>query len=116
MKTSRRHIIKQSSLGALGIYLNQNQIWATTEKWAAKDRLCVALVGYYTSEILAHALQQTKNCYSAGIVTGTPPKATLWQQQYKITEQNCYTYETFDLITKNSRYRCRLYSHAQSHA
>ena len=41
-----------------------------------KERLGIALVGlgYYSNDLLAPALQQTKNCYLAGIVSGTPSK------------------------------------------
>jgi predicted dehydrogenase len=46
-----------------------------------KDRLGIALVGlgYYSTDLLAPALQQTKHCYLAGIVTGTPSKAETWK-------------------------------------
>lgn len=48
-------------------------------------KLGIALVGlgYYSTNLLAPALQQTQNCRLAGIVTGTPSKATEWMQKYK---------------------------------
>ncbi len=68
-----------------------------------KTRLGVAQVGlgYYSKYLLAPALQQTKNCYLAGIVTGTPEKATTWKQQYNIPDKNIYNYQTFDQIANN---------------
>lgn len=68
-----------------------------------KDRLGVALVGlgYYSTDLLAPALQQTKNCYLAGIVTGTPAKAEQWTKKYSIPEKNVYNYQNFDQIANN---------------
>jgi glucose-fructose oxidoreductase len=63
----------------------------------------VALVGlgYYSTDLLAPALQQTKNCYLAGIVTGTPSKAENWKTKYNIPEKNIYNYQNFDQIANN---------------
>jgi predicted dehydrogenase len=66
-------------------------------------KLGVALVGLgsYSTWQLAPALQQTSKCYLAGIVTGTPEKSSKWKKQYTISDQNSYTYETFDRIADN---------------
>jgi glucose-fructose oxidoreductase len=68
-----------------------------------KRGLGVALVGlgYYSTDLLAPALQQTQNCYLAGIVTGTPAKAEAWKQQYNIPNKNIYNYSNFDQIANN---------------
>ena len=68
-----------------------------------KDRLGVALVGlgYYSTDLLAPALQKTKNCYLAGIVTGSPDKAEAWKKKYNIPDKNIYNYSTFDQIANN---------------
>jgi glucose-fructose oxidoreductase len=68
-----------------------------------KERLGVALVGlgYYSTDLLAPALQKTKNCYLAGIVTGTPAKAEAWKTKFNIPEKNIYNYENFDSIKDN---------------
>jgi len=68
-----------------------------------KKRLGVALVGlgYYSTDLLAPALQLTKNCYLAGIVTGTPAKAEKWKQEFRIPEKNIYNYENFNSISNN---------------
>ena len=70
---------------------------------SAKGKLGVALVGlgYYSTDLLAPALQKTKNCYLAGIVTGTPEKAEKWKKQYNIPDKNIYSYQTFDQIANN---------------
>jgi len=68
-----------------------------------KKKLGVALVGlgYYSTDLLAPALQLTQQCYLAGIVTGTPAKAEQWKKQYAIPDKNIYTYSTFDSIANN---------------
>jgi glucose-fructose oxidoreductase len=68
-----------------------------------KSRLGVALVGlgYYSTDLLAPALQLTKNCYLAGIVTGTPAKAEKWKKQYNIPDKNIYNYESIDTVANN---------------
>lgn len=65
--------------------------------------LGIALVGLgkYATGQLAPALQQTRLCALAGIVTGTPDKARRWQQQYSLPKENIYSYETFDEIAHN---------------
>lgn len=68
-----------------------------------KDKLGIALVGlgYYSTDLLAPALQLTKNCYLAGIVTGSPEKAEKWKQKHNIPDKNIYNYQNFDQIANN---------------
>src|SRR5690606_6243550 len=68
-----------------------------------KDRLGVALVGlgYYSTDLLAPALQQTRHCYLAGIVTRTPSKAEAWKKKYNIPDKNIYDYDNFDQVANN---------------
>ena len=77
--TSRRDVIKTLALGTGGLILSP-QILRSTNIYK-KERLGIALVGlgYYSTDLLAPALQQTKNCYLAGIVTGTASKAEAWK-------------------------------------
>ncbi len=76
---------------------------AANPKRGASKKLGVALVGLgsYAKNQLAVALTQTNNCYLAGIVTGTPAKATEWQQKYALPDKNIYNYENFDRIADN---------------
>ena len=68
-----------------------------------KKKLGVALVGlgYYSTDLLAPALQLTQHCSLVGIVTGTPAKAEKWKQQYTLQDKNIYNYENFDSIANN---------------
>ena len=97
---SRRNALKTIALGSTALLFKPGIILAGNRK---KEKLGVALVGlgYYSTDLLAPALQQTKNCYLAGIVTGTPSKATAWKEKYKIPEKNIYNYDNFDSIANN---------------
>jgi predicted dehydrogenase len=68
-----------------------------------QKKLGIALVGLgsYAGGQLAPALQETKNCYLAGIVTGTPAKAETWKTKYNIPSDNIYNYQNFDRIKDN---------------
>ena len=99
--TSRRDLIKTLALGTGGLMLSP-AIMRSANLYK-KDRLGIALVGlgYYSTDLLAPALQQTKHCYLAGIVTGTPSKAETWKARHKIPDKNIYNYQTFDQIANN---------------
>ncbi len=66
-------------------------------------KLGVALLGlgYYARVELAAALQQTRLCRLAAIVTGTPSKAEQWQRRYDLPNSAVYNYENFDRIADN---------------
>jgi predicted dehydrogenase len=68
-----------------------------------KKGLGIALVGLgsYSGGQLAPALQETKHCYLAGIVTGTPSKEKSWADRYNIPAKNIYNYQNFDNIKNN---------------
>ena len=97
---SRRHFVRQLALGTGSTLL----LPAALADARAERKLGVALVGLgkYSTGQLAPALQQTKYCRLAGVVTGSPAKAKQWQQQYGIPAKNCYDYNNFDRITDNS--------------
>jgi len=98
---SRREVIRSLALGSGALVLSSGNIFSRDR--IKKDRLGVALIGlgYYSTDLLAPALQKTKNCYLAGIVTGTPAKAEKWKKQYNIPEKNIYNYSNFDQIANN---------------
>ena len=97
---SRRQAVKTIAAGSGILLLSPKSIFSSSRY---KDRLGVALVGlgYYSTDLLAPALQQTKHCYLAGIVTGTPAKAEAWKKKYNIPDKNIYNYQNFDSIANN---------------
>lgn len=98
---SRREVLKTLALGSGAMLFSPNVLLSTTRQ--KKERLGVALVGlgYYSTDLLSPALQLTKKCYLAGIVTGTPSKAEAWKKKYNIPEKNIYDYQNFDQIANN---------------
>jgi predicted dehydrogenase len=66
-------------------------------------KLGIALVGLgkYSELELAPALQETRFCRLAGIVTGSREKAERWKSKYHIEPNNVYDYSTFDSIRDN---------------
>ncbi len=99
---NRRKFIKNSATGVAGLTLSQ-YAFSQTLIQKKKDKLGVALVGlgYYSTDLLAPALQLTQKCSLTGIVTGTPAKAEKWKQQYNIPDKNIYNYQNFDSIANN---------------
>ena len=99
--SSRRDALKTLALGTGGILLSPHILRSAGHY--RKERLGIALVGlgYYSTDLLAPALQQTKNCWLAGIVTGTPAKAETWKVKYNIPDKNIYNYQNFDQIANN---------------
>lgn len=67
------------------------------------EKLGIALVGLgsYSNGQLAPALRDTKHCYLAGVVTGTPAKAERYKKEYGIPDENVYDYDNFDEIATN---------------
>jgi glucose-fructose oxidoreductase len=98
---SRRQVVKALSLGSAALLLSPSSLLSACRQ--QKRGLGVALVGlgYYSTDLLAPALQQTKHCYLAGIVTGSPSKAESWKRQYNIPDKNIYSYSNFDQIANN---------------
>ena len=102
MKQTRRKFLKNVGVGtaalSLPAFTGLSRSFGFQEK-----KLGVALVGLgsYSEYRLAPALQETKQCYLAGIVTGTPAKAEKWKKQYNLADKNIYNYETFDRIANN---------------
>lgn len=76
---------------------------AAEQAGSSGKRLGVALVGLgsYAIGELAPALQETKRCRLAGLVTGTPAKKEAYGKKYGIPDSHIYNYETFDRIADN---------------
>lgn len=96
----RRAFLKSTLAASSGMVMSH---YAMSNGVFQKKRLGVALVGlgYYSTDLLAPALQLTKNCYLAGIVTGTPSKAESWQKKFNIPDKNIYNYQTFGQVANN---------------
>lgn len=96
--SDRRTFVKQLVFGSILTFPGLNVLCGP-----AKTRLGVALVGLgdYSTHLLAPALERTRYCYLAGVVTGTPAKAERWSRQYGIPDKNIYDYTSFYRIADN---------------
>lgn len=99
---TRRRFLGQLAVGAAGLTLGP-RLWASTLVAKKKDKLGVALVGlgYYSTDLLAPALQLTEHCHLAGAVSGTPSKLKTWQEKHRLPEAALYDYTNFDSIANN---------------
>lgn len=97
----RRQFLKNSALLGSGLILQK--CFDAQGIQSQKRGIGVALVGLggYSTYQLAPALQMTRNCHLAGIVTGSPDKIPQWQQKYVIPEKNVYSYDTMHEIADN---------------
>ncbi len=102
MMINRKKFIGKTILGFSGIALSAHTFPHIIIPQERK-KIGVALVGlgYYSTDILAPALQKTQHCYLAGIVTGSPEKAEKWKKQYKIAEKNIYNYSNIHTVANN---------------
>jgi len=107
-RSSRRDFIRRVSLGGAAAVTAANfpgLLLAQTNPIAASAPrpLGVALLGLgtYSGGQLAPALQQTKLCRLAGVVSGHPEKIERWKKNYSLPDANCYNYENFDRIADN---------------
>ncbi len=66
-----------------------------------KNGVALLGLGYYSSDLLAPALQLTKHCYLAGIITGSPEKIPVWQKRYNIPDKHVYSYDNMDEIAND---------------
>jgi glucose-fructose oxidoreductase len=104
MKTARREFLRQLSLGGVTVAAGLNlPLFAQPNAPVPRKKLGVALLGLgrYSTGQLAPALQLTKNCRLAGVVSGHPEKLTKWAKDFSLPEENCYRYENFDRIAEN---------------
>ena len=101
MNNNRRKFIQKTGIIAASTAFAPNIVLPSSR--SQKKKLGVALVGlgYYSSKLLAPAMELTKNCELRGIVTGSPEKIPVWQEKYQIKDSNIYNYENFDAIANN---------------
>ena len=99
MSIKRRTFLGLGAAALAGLAL-PNVIIPNRQK---KTKIGVALLGLgsYSTYQLAPALQQTKHCHLAGIVTGSPEKIPSWQEKYGIDDSSVYSYDNMDRIADN---------------
>jgi predicted dehydrogenase len=98
----RRTFIKKSAVIAVATpFINTAVTRAFAQASSKKLSFALAGLGSLATNQIAPALQKTKHCRLAGIVTGTPAKAEKWKAQYHIPEKNIYNYDTMHRLADN---------------
>lgn len=108
-KNSRREFMRHMAAAGFGAFAASalpsfaRAVEPTAASEKSQKKIGVALLGLggYASGQLAPALQQTKLCRLAAVVTGTPSKGEKWQKRYDLPASAVYSYETFDRIADN---------------
>ena len=102
-KQSRRQFLRDVSIATAVVGTTGFPFISYGKSLSKQGKMGIALVGLgnYATNVLAPALQQTDNCYLAGIVTGTPSKEKIWSDKYNIPQKNIYNYQNFDTIADN---------------
>lgn len=102
LKISRRKFIRRTSAGIAGsLLLPDTKMFSAISPQSIKIGIALVGLGYYSTDVLAPALQETRVAYLAGIITGTPAKEKIWMEKYNIPKKNVYNYENFDEIASN---------------
>ncbi|MGA3284923.1 MAG: Gfo/Idh/MocA family oxidoreductase [Verrucomicrobiota bacterium] len=99
---TRREFIKTTALAAASVSFAG--ALASRARAAEPDRkigFALAGLGRLSTYQLAPALQKTKYCRLAGIVTGHPAKAEQWKTQYNIPDKNIYNYDNMEKMADN---------------
>ena len=118
--TSRRDFLRMTAIAAAGVPLARplipsiaHRATPTTSRQERKLGFALVGLGSLSTNQIAPALQKTKHCRLAGIVTGTPAKAEKWKAQYGIPDRSIYNYDTMAPDGRQSGHRRRLRRHAE---
>ena len=101
MEKQRRQFIQKAGVLAATTTLAPQILLPFSKKQNKKLGVALVGLGYYSTDLLAPALQRTKNCELKGIVTGSPEKIPIWKSKYGIEDKNIYNYQNFDDIANN---------------
>ncbi|GAA4276695.1 Gfo/Idh/MocA family protein [Aquimarina mytili] len=99
MGLNRRTFIKNTGLLLGYSMLPYSNLYSSTSQKPLG--VCLVGLGYYSTDLLAPALQLTKHCKLTGIVTGSPWKIPKWQKRYGILDKNVYNYQNMNRIADN---------------
>lgn len=101
MENHRRIFIRKMGIVATSVAIAPNITWSAQRSNSKKLGIALVGLGYYSTDLLAPALQLTGNCELRGIVTGSPEKIPVWKKKYNLKDSNIYNYQNFDSIANN---------------
>lgn len=103
-KVTRRGFVERVGLGisvAATLPSFASRLETGSQNYAGK-KLNVALCGLGRyANVLKQGLVESHYCHLAGVVTGTPAKASQWKKDYRLPDKNIYSYQNFDQIRNN---------------
>src|SRR6188472_2118712 len=94
--TSRRDFLRMTAIPSLA-----HRATPTTSRQERKLGFALVGLGSLSTNQIAPALQKTKNCRLAAIVTGTPAKAVAWKAKYNIPDGSIYNFDTMHRMADN---------------
>ena len=102
LPSTRRNFLKTAALAASSLPL-AGWLPKTARAAEGERKLGFALVGLgsLSTYQIAPALNNTKYCRLAGIITGTPAKAASWKAKYQLPDHCIYNYENMDRLADN---------------
>lgn len=98
---SRRRFLHTVGAASLGTLATPAFPYIRSQNQAKKLGVALVGLGYYSTDVLAPALQLTERCELRGIVTGSPEKVSVWQEKYGIADKNVYDYSNMDQVANN---------------
>jgi predicted dehydrogenase len=100
-QSNRRDFIKTSALAVSAPFWGGLLTGARAADADKKFGYALVGLGNLSTNQLAPALQKTKNCRLAAIVTGTPAKAEKWKAKYNLPDKCVYNYDTMEKMADN---------------
>ena len=93
----RRFLTRSAALAAMPLLSNVGY----TQSPGRKLGVALCGLGSLSTNQIAPALQKTRNCHLAGIITGTPSKAAEWQKKYGLADKSIYNYQNMAQMASN---------------
>ena len=99
-EVTRRSFLQHAGIGTAAIALPAFISNINRRQEGKKLNIAICGLGRYGT-YLAEGLEVAEHCRLAGIITGTPAKASAWKKKYNIPDSNIYNYQNFDNIAHN---------------
>jgi predicted dehydrogenase len=99
-KTRRSFLLAGTALVAAP-FLSTRVTRALAQASRPKLGFAICGLGGLSTHQIAPALQKTRFCRLAGVITDSPAKAADWQSRYGIPDRNVYAYDTMERMLDN---------------
>jgi predicted dehydrogenase len=101
-ETTRRKFIRQATAAAVAApFISTSVTRALAQESRRKIGFAICGLGGLSRGQIAPALQKSRHCRLAGVITDSPDKAREWQSRYKIPDRSVYTYDNMEKMADN---------------